>query len=96
MKRVGQLLGLPPGNHDEYRRLHADVWPEVLETIRKCNIRNYSIFYCDGMLFARCEYVGDDYEADMNRMAADAKTKESWSVVGPLQKPLETRDKGEW
>ncbi len=94
--RIGQLIGLPLENLEEYRRLHANVWPEVLAKIRDCNIRNYSIFYRDGMLYAYFEYVGDDYEADMRKMAADPKTKEWWSVCGPLQRPLEDRAEGEW
>jgi L-rhamnose mutarotase len=96
MMRVGQVIGLPPENLDEYRRLHADVWPEVLRMIRECNMRNYSIFYRDGMLYAYFEYVGDDYEADMRKMAADPKTQEWWAVCGPLQRPLGNRAEGEW
>ena len=38
--------------------------------IQECNIRNYSIYYRDGYLFSYYEYVGDDYEADMAKMAA--------------------------
>ena len=96
MKRIGQVIALPPENLEEYRRLHAEVWPEVLDMIRKCNMRNYSIFYRDGMLYAYFEYVGDDYEADMRKMAADPKTQEWWAICGPLQRPLEDRAPGEW
>ncbi len=96
MMRVGQVIGLPPENLEEYRRLHADVWPEVLRMIHECNIRNYSIFYRNGMLYAYFEYVGDDYEADMKKMAADPNTREWWAVCGPLQRPLENRAEEEW
>jgi L-rhamnose mutarotase len=96
MMRVGQVIGLPPENLEEYRRLHADVWPEVLRMIHECNIRNYSIFYRNGMLYAYFEYVGDDYKADMKKMAADPNTREWWAVCGPLQRPLENRAEEEW
>jgi L-rhamnose mutarotase len=44
MRRFGQLIGLKPDQIEEYERLHAAVWPEVLAMISVCNIRNYSIF----------------------------------------------------
>ena len=44
MKRYGQVLGIKPEYIEEYSRLHAAVWPEVLKMIHDCNIRNYSIY----------------------------------------------------
>jgi L-rhamnose mutarotase len=41
---MGQVISLKPGAVAEYNRLHAAVWPEVLQVIRDANIRNYSIF----------------------------------------------------
>ncbi len=96
MRRYGMVVGLDPARLDEYRSLHASVWPEVLETIRRCNIRNYSIYYKDGYLFSYFEYVGDDFATDMARMAADAKTQEWWAIVKPMQRPLPSRRPGEW
>lgn len=96
MQRVGSVLRVRPERFEEYRRLHASVWPRVLETIAQCNIRNLSIFHKDVWLFSYFEYVGKDYAADMAKMAADPVTQEWWSVVGPMQEPLETRRPGEW
>ena len=96
MQRYGQVLKVKPDKLEEYKELHANVWPEVKETIKECNIQNYSIFHKDGYLFAYMEYVGDDFEADMEKMAADPVTQEWWDVCKPLQKPLETRAEGEW
>ncbi len=55
MRRVGQLIGLKPDQIEEYERLHAAVWPEVLAMISACNIRNYSIFRHGELLFAYCQ-----------------------------------------
>lgn len=96
MQRHGQVIRVRPERLEEYKRHHAAVWPEVLGTIRACNIRNYSIYFKDGLLFAYFEYVGEDYEADMARMAADPKTQEWWSLMKPMQEPLATRAAGEW
>lgn len=96
MKRYGQIVRLKPESLEEYKALHARVWPEVLETIRRCHIRNYSIFLGDGLLFAYFEYHGGDYAADMARMAADPKTREWWKITMPMQDPLPGRAEGDW
>jgi len=96
MRRYGMVIGLDPARLREYKACHTNPWPEVLDMIRKCNIRNYSIFYKDGYLFSYFEYVGEDFEADMARMAADPKTQEWWAYVKPMQRPLESRKPGEW
>ncbi len=96
MKRDGSVIKLRPEKEQEYRRLHAEPWPGVLATIRACNIRNYSIFLKDGFLFSYLEYLGDDFGADMARMAQDPTTREWWKLTDPCQEALETRKPGEW
>ena len=97
MQRFGQVIGVKPEHLEEYAKLHADVWPEVLQMIEACNIRNYSIFVQgDHTLFAYFEYHGDDFEADMAKMAADPKTQEWWDACMPMQNPLPERGEGEW
>jgi L-rhamnose mutarotase len=96
MERHGSLIRLRPEKYEEYKRLHAAVWPEVLEMIHNCGIRNYTIYHKDGFLFSHFEYVGTDFAADMAKMAADPKTQEWWGHCTPCQDPLETRKPGEW
>ena len=96
VKRVGQVIGVKAERLEAYKAYHAAVWPKVLDMIRACNIRNYSIFHKDGKLFAYFEYIGEDYEADMAQMAADPKTQEWWAIMMPMQEPLDTRAEGEW
>ena len=96
VRRFGRVIGVRPERQDEYVRYHAAVWPEILQTIRRCNIRNYSIFLKDHKLYAYFEYTGHDFDADMARMAADPKTQEWWRIMEPMQDPLSTRKPGEW
>ena len=96
MKRYGQVIGVKSETFDEYVQYHAAVWPEILQMIYECNIRNYSIFHRDGLLFAYFEYVGADFAADMAKMAADPTTQKWWSVMIPMQQPVENRQPGEW
>jgi L-rhamnose mutarotase len=96
VKRYGQIIRLRPEFKEEYIKYHAQVWPEVLNLIRDCNIRNYSIFLRDHVLYAYFEYAGSNYEADMAKMAADRKMQEWWTLMEPMQEPMSDRAPGEW
>lgn len=98
MQRMGFILGIKPEAIDEYKRLHAAVWPGVLERIALCNIKNYSIYLREpeNLLFATFEYHGTDFAADSAKMADDPVTQDWWKVCMPLQAPLESRKDGEW
>ena len=101
MKRYGSVIGLHAEKLDEYKKLHAAVWPDVLKMIKQCNIRNYSIYLRrldDGQhyLFSYCEYTGSDFAADMAKMAGDEATQRWWSCCKPCQKSLANRAPDEW
>jgi L-rhamnose mutarotase len=98
--RYGSVIGMKPEKLDEYIKLHAATWPEVLAMIAQCNIQNYSIYLGklnDGnlYLFSYFEYVGDDFAADMKKMASDPKTQEWWKLTDPCQIPQKERKAGE-
>jgi L-rhamnose mutarotase len=40
VQRFGQIIGLKPEKVEEYKKLHAAVWPSVLKKIKECHIRN--------------------------------------------------------
>ncbi len=96
MLRIGRIIQVKPEAIEEYERIHAAVWPEVLATIAACNIRNYSIFRHGTLLFAYFEYVGEDLTADMAKMAEDPKTQEWWTHTDPMQEPVLDHAPGEW
>lgn len=96
MKRYGFVIKAKPETFEEYKSYHAAVWPGVLNMISECNIRNYSIFHHDGYLFGYYEYIGQNHQTDMEKMAADPKTQEWWDVMMPMQMPLDSRKEGEW
>ncbi|MCL2165154.1 MAG: L-rhamnose mutarotase [Oscillospiraceae bacterium] len=96
MKRYAQVIGVRPEKLDYYKELHANAWSDVLKMIEECNIRNYSIFVYNNLLFAYFEYIGNDYDADMAKMAADPTTQKWWDECGPCQAPVEGRPKGAW
>lgn len=96
MKRYGSVIKVRPEKLQEYKRLHAAAWPEVLAKIAEVHITNYSIYYGGGYLFSYYEYVGDDYEADMEKMARDPATKRWWALTDPCQEAVPWAAPGEW
>ena len=101
MKRFGWVIGLKEEKLEEYKKLHAAVWPEILCMISECRFTNYSIYLRklpDGKyyLFSYLEYTGDDFEADMAEMAADETTQKWWAVCKPCQQPLGDCGENEW
>jgi L-rhamnose mutarotase len=81
MQRHGAVIGVKLDRLEEYKRYHAEVWPEVLDMIHQCNIRNYSIFYKDGQLFSYFEYIGVALR-NLNK----ARLSENFSMT-PLSTP---------
>jgi L-rhamnose mutarotase len=94
-KRLGSLIKVRPEFEERYIILHRNTFPGVLESINKSNIRNYTIFLLDGMLFSYYEYIGNDFDADMKAIA-NPVTKDWWKLTDPMQEPLSTRKEGEW
>ena len=83
MIRFGQIGKLKKEKIDEYVELHANTWPGVLKMISECNLQNYSIFLHGDLVFSYFEYVGEDYDADMAKMAADPITQDWWTHTHP-------------
>jgi L-rhamnose mutarotase len=96
VSRYGMVIKVKPEKLAEYKTLHANPWPGVNKMLCECNIRNYSIYYRDGFLFSYFEYTGIDFEADMQKMAADSLTREWWKLTDPCQEPLESAGEGVW
>ncbi len=96
MKRYGQVIKVKPEMEERYKYLHANPWPEVNAMIKECNMQNYSIYMRDGFLFAYFEYVGENFEADMAKMAADPTTQKWWGECDPCQEKVATATAEEW
>jgi L-rhamnose mutarotase len=96
VQRIASVIRLRPEKESEYRALHADAWPGVLDALRAAHMTNYSIFVRDGLLFSYLEYNGDDYVADLARVAQDDTTRRWWQLTDPCQQPLDSAADGEW
>jgi L-rhamnose mutarotase len=99
VQRFGAVIGLKPEMKDEYVRLHANTWPEVLDALKKSNIQNYSIYLAqlDGKLslFSYFEYTGSDMAKDQQRLKDNPKIREWWTHTDPCQNRLPDTKPGE-
>lgn len=82
MQRVATFMAIRHGKKDEYLQAHRDVWPEVLEGIRRVGISNYSIFMRGHELYSYFE-VGD-LDGAMAKIAADPVNRKWQEHMAPL------------
>ena len=95
MIRKGSVIGIKPEFIDEYKNTHKDIWPEVLEGLNKCNIRNYSVFAQHDRLFSFFEYYGKNFEDDFTQMKQNKRFVEWDKFHESMFKPLEFQNKFE-
>ncbi|QDZ15713.1 L-rhamnose mutarotase [Humibacter ginsenosidimutans] len=77
-QRVCFRLHVRPELLDEYRRRHAEVWPEMLREIEASGRRNYSLFLADdGELIG---YFETDDAASSERYLADSAVAARWEA----------------
>lgn len=68
MQRICFMFKVKPEGIEEYKRWHANVWPEMLQALRDCGFRNYSLFMNDdGNVIGYLET--DDIDAANARMS---------------------------
>ncbi len=82
MERIAFTMRLLPGAEAEYRRRHAEVWPEMLDALRAAGCSNDSIYLLDQQLIGvfdvedfgafrahmAAQPVNDRWQADMTRL----------------------------
>lgn len=96
MQRIGMVIRVRPEKRDEYIRLHAQVWPEVIAVIRSVGIRDFSIFHHADLLFGTFTFQGADLEAAFAEMNAQPVIQRWYQETEPCQQPVETAPDGAW
>ncbi|MGE4488898.1 MAG: L-rhamnose mutarotase [Kiritimatiellales bacterium] len=99
--RFARVIGLRREAVEEYRKLHAEIWPEIAEAIRQVGLHNYSIHlreFPDGniYLFSYFEYTGSDFKADIARLSNVPRMDEWNACCEACQIPLGNRNEREW
>jgi L-rhamnose mutarotase len=76
-QRIGFRLWVKSGLLEEYKRLHIEVWPELLRDLKNAGARNYSIFSDNLELFGYLEC--DDPDA-FNAAMAKSDANRRWQL----------------
>jgi L-rhamnose mutarotase len=83
MQRVCFLLKVRQDRLDEYKRRHAQVWPEMLNALSKTGWHNYSLFLRkDGLLVGYLET--EDFETALKGMAQEDVNKRWQTEMAPF------------
>ncbi|MBM3496650.1 MAG: L-rhamnose mutarotase [Armatimonadetes bacterium] len=78
MQRIGLLLKVKPEKIEEYKALHANVWPDLLAELKAAGIRNYSLWLMeDGTEFGYLEC--DDWDASCAYLTK-SEVHDRWQV----------------
>jgi L-rhamnose mutarotase len=88
-------MHLKAGNEAIYKQRHDEIWPELLELMRRQGIRNYSIYRYGLTLFAYLERE----DSDPGSESPDPVQLRWWEMMepymacnpdgSPVQEPLE-------
>ncbi|MER6514271.1 L-rhamnose mutarotase [Nonomuraea sp. NPDC003560] len=90
MRRVCFLLKVRPERLAEYRERHRDVWPDMLDALRRAGWHNYSLFLRDdGLLVGYLETA--DFEAARKAMEATEVNARWQAEMAPFFEDLDGR-----
>ena len=98
MKRVAFKMKLKPGFKQEYIKRHAQVWPEIVDLIKRSGVSDYSIFLDEetNILFATQKASGDVSSQDLGFVEIQQKWWDYMSDImetnpdhSPVTIPLE-------
>lgn len=83
MIRKAFVMTVHAGKEEEYFRRHAQIWPELVQTLKRHGVHNYSIFLQaeTRQLFAYLEIEDEDRLA---LVATTPECKRWWASMKPL------------
>lgn len=96
-ERYGMVIGLRPERVADDKRLHASVWPGVLDAMRRNGWCDFDSFLNEpeNLLIGTFTFDGPDFAAPAHAIGIDPETKAWLRETDPCQAPVETRKPGE-
>lgn len=76
MERYAWKAIVLDGQLDEYKKRHDEIWPELVEVLRKAGIRNYTIWNVGNELFG---YYECDSVEEAAKVQADSPVVDKWN-----------------
>ena len=90
MKRVGFVLKVKAEKIEEYKIHHKNVWPQMLDALRRTGWHNYSLFMQDnGTLFGYFE-TPESFQTALDGMAKEEINAKWQKFMSPYFESLET------
>ena len=85
MKRIAFKMYLNPGQKEEYKRRHDEIWPELKKLLKDAGISEYSIFIDEetNTLFAFQKQDGDASSQDLGQTEIVQKW---WKFMADIMK----------
>ena len=68
-QRYAMAVRLKDDKKEFYLKNHQNVWPEILQELKRIKIKNYSIFLKEDFMFGYLEYEGNNFNEDMANMS---------------------------
>lgn len=92
-QRIGMVIGIHPDAISAYEALHASSHPGVRDLLSRYHMRNFSIYLHQlpggrYYLFGYYEYSGNDYQRDMQNLAAEPRNQAWLRTTDAMQIPL--------
>lgn len=94
MAEIGHVWRAREGKEEEYRRVHATVWPDVEQALRNAGVTKYVIYGWGSYLFSHMEV--DDYKAMVEKYNADPAAQRWEEQVGHLIEFIEADPDTGW
>ncbi|MDC0194828.1 L-rhamnose mutarotase [Alphaproteobacteria bacterium] len=69
VQRYAMAVRLKDDKKEFYLKNHQNVWPEILQELKRIKIKNYSIFLKEDFMFGYLEYEGNNFNEDMANMS---------------------------
>lgn len=76
MERYAWKAIVLDGMLDEYKKRHDNIWPEMLEVLKKAGIRNYTIWNVGNELFG---YYECDSVEEAAKVQAESPVVDKWN-----------------
>ncbi len=84
MKRIGFLLKVKEDRIEEYKKHHREVWPEMLDALRRTGWHNYSLFMRDDGLMFGCFETPENFQAALDGMSQEEVNTKWQEFMAPF------------
>jgi|SRR5690625_2840903 len=90
MIRKGFVMNVYPDKHEEYERRHQEIWPEMVEELKRHGVKTYSIFLQKetNQLFG---YLEIEDEEKWSKMAKTDINQKWWAFMEPVMETNEDK-----